>query len=159
MVWTNPDLEPLINRSKDLIKKFFNKTVTALIFVCTLQELSEEVIKEMNQDHRPLWEENYIRLIIPSLEGKYFHDKNEIWLIQSNGEKINVILHEMIHSFQQCRPNRENIIDFISFKLLNDSSFIKADVLHEWKEIEKDVGFKAILNNIQSNSDCEEFNS
>jgi len=157
MVWTNPDLEPIIKRSRDLIKEFFNETVTATIFVCTLQEMAEEVVKEMNQEHRSSWEQNYIRLVIPSLEGKYFNKKNEIWLVQHKGEKIHVVIHEMIHSFQVCRPNRENIIDYICYKLLNDSSFIKEGIINEWKEIEKNYGFKAILNNIRSNSDCEEF--
>ena len=157
LVWLNPILDPLILRTKIIIQQNFKKTITAKIYVCTLEELAEAVIDEMSNGKRPQWEQDYIKLVIPHLEGQYLQGKNEIWLVEGKGEIKHVILHEMIHSIQICQPNRENINDYICYRLLKDDGFIDQSIIIEWKEIEKTVGFKKILNRIITQGDCEEF--
>ena len=89
--------------------------------------------------------------------GKYFAGTNEIWVVEKIGENIDVLIHEMIHSIQVCKPNREGIVDYLTFKFTKNESWINSKIIEDWRKIEKMVGLQAIKEKIVKNEDCEEF--
>jgi hypothetical protein len=82
---------------------------------------------------------------------------HEIWLVQGRGENFPTLLHEMLHSIQKCTPNRENIVDFLVYKLTGQRDSILPEILADWIEIEKSIGLKNVKQRLISEGDCEEF--
>ena len=88
--------------------------------------------------------------------GKYFSQDDTIWLVQGKGVDLPTLVHEFLHSIQVCRPHRENIVEYLVYKLLKDCTLIDERKLNEWREIEKQVGWKGIKQRLVLEGDCED---
>ncbi|MFV2015223.1 MAG: hypothetical protein ACC656_07345 [Candidatus Heimdallarchaeota archaeon] len=157
MPWNNPYLNPIIEKAKKILKKHFQTELDTIIRVCSLEEMTEETLKEANQDRKTKTQIDRIISVLPVMRGKYFHFLNEIWVIEEKGENLLTIVHELLHSIQKCNPKRENINFFICYKLLNDDSRLTPSQLKDWLEIEKMVGFEKIKEQFLTSGHCEDF--
>jgi hypothetical protein len=145
----------LDSQGRALIKKEFGVQVTAEIRIGTSADLVPPIRKSFTERAPHLVSK--IESLIPDLDGIYLKDTHEIWIVQGRGENFQTILHEMLHSIQKCFPNRENIVDFLVYKLTGLSDSILPEVLTEWIEIEKSIGLKNVKTLLLSEGDCEEF--
>ena len=146
MPWTTDRLNLLIVQARKLLLKEFPDTIfSADVFICSQMEMINRTKEEIKK--------YYPSFII----GKYFSKENIIWLVEGKGDNLPTLLHELLHSIQKCSPNRENIVDFLVHKMLDNVDSIDQKVLNEWNEIEKAVGFKAIKERLRSEGDCEDF--
>ncbi len=145
----------LVSRGRILIEKVFGVQVTAEIRVGTSTDLIPPIRKSFTKRAPHLVPK--IESLIPDLDGIYLKDTHEIWIVQGRGENFQTVLHEMLHSIQNCTPNRENIVDFLVYTLVGLNDSILPEVLTEWNEIEKSVGLKSIQTRLLSKGDCEEF--
>jgi hypothetical protein len=157
MPWDNANLDSLIEKAKNILKKHFDDKFDTKIRVCTISEIQEETIKEAIMDGKSTIQLNRIKLVIPYLRGKYFHYLQEIWLVEEKGDFLFTIVHELLHSIQKCDPKRETINFFICYKILEDSSRLTDSELKDWLEIEKNVGFEKIKHRLLTPGHCEEF--
>ena len=158
MPWSSEELNSLIKKGRDIISNEFSIDSQVPIYNCSEDEMSTEIIKELETLNFSSKEiESIKKFQLPFIIGKYFRDRNEIWLVNPVGCNLSTLLHELIHSFQKCSPNRDNIADYIAFKFTGDTSHIIPENLKEWKEIERQVGFKRIKNQILVEKDCEDF--
>lgn len=157
MPWINPDLEPIIKKAKEILKVHFQFKFNITIRVCTLKEMTNETIKEALQNGKSETQINKMKLVLPLIKAKFFYFLNEIWLVDEKGETLFTIVHELLHSIQECSPKRENINFFICYKLLDDSSRLTSSQLKDWLEIEKTVGFEKIKERLLTLGHCEEF--
>lgn len=157
MPWENPANQHIIQQARKLIKKEFSIHISAQILVCSRSELIKKCLIELQEQNinKKLVEKEKRRLKF--IFGKYFKENNEIWLVEREGEVLDIVLHEFLHSIQECHTSKEGIVDYITFKLTNDLSWIDAYTLKNWLEIEKSVGYKNIKRKLISNEDCEEF--
>lgn len=96
-------------------------------------------------------------MISEESRGKHFFLKNEIWLIQQDGEQYEILVHELLHSIQRCSPDREGIVYYLTYKLTKNPAVIPVKKLQEWQEIEKSVGLKTIVKQLLLEKGCEEF--
>lgn len=157
MPWENPANQHIIKQARKLIKKEFNLNISAQILVCSRSELKKKCLVELQEQNidEKLIEKEKRRLNF--IFGKYFKENHEIWLVESDGEVLDIVLHESLHSIQECHTAREGIIDYITFKLTNDPFWIDAYTLKNWLEIEKSVGYKNIKRKLISKENCEDF--
>ena len=122
--------------------------------------MSQAVLEELEvHNYSTQMIEHIKEVYLHDVIGKYFSQKNEIWLLDGKGVNIEVLTHELLHSIQRCKPNRENIVDYITYKLTGLTNQILDDILQEWNEIEKSIGFKVIVKQLLIEKDCEEFDS
>ncbi len=145
-----------IDKAKQLIFEHFQLTIETEIYICTIEEMTNR----LNQIYAPkagtIFEK--IKPLIRYLDGKYFKEEQEIWLIEGRGENFPTIMHEMIHSIQKCNTiHREPIVHYLTFKLTGDKAGIYNTLIEDWKEIERINGFKRIKERLISEGDCEDF--
>ena len=145
----------LISKGNALIEEVFGVQVTAEIRIGTSTDLIPPIIKFFTERAPHLVPK--IESLISDLDGIYLKDTHEIWLVQGRGENFPTLLHEMLHSIQKCIPNRENIVDFLVYKLIGQKDSILPEILTEWIEIEKSIGLKNVKQRLISEGDCEEF--
>ena len=158
MPWTTPELEKLSEKAKKLLKKEFSREVTATIFLTNREEMTQRVIDELEEEG--CTKENIrilSKLFIPNLVGKYFRRTNEILVVTGIGENVETILHEYLHAIQKCEPNREGIVDYITYKITGNNNYIDTYDLKDWEEIERANTYKKIKNRLVREGDCEEF--
>lgn len=154
MPWTNDELDQLILKARKLILKEFPDIFTVQVYICTQLEMIQKIKKEIKRDEFKGEIKKYLaRFVI----GKYFAGDNVIWLVEEKGENLPTLIHELLHSIQKCAPHRENIVNYLVYKILNDPQTIEPRMLKDWNEIEKNVGFKVIKEKLLSEGDCEDF--
>lgn len=158
MPWQPEPFNSVIQEAKVFIFDNFKINTTANIFICSFNELEKTILKELkdtniNEEKIEHIKKIYIKRVI----GKYFSKTNEIWLLEGKGNNLEVLIHELLHSIQKCSPNRENIVDFLTYKITGLRTQIPNETLKEWLEIEKSYGFKKIKHQFLLEEDCEDF--
>ena len=73
-----------IDEAKQLIYEHFQIKINAEISICTIDEMTNR-LQQSYAPKTPVFEK--IRPLIPYLDGKYFKEDQEIWLIEGRGEK------------------------------------------------------------------------
>jgi hypothetical protein len=155
------DCKKLIEQAKEIIFTEFQIYPNAQTWICSLKEFQKYFIEvDLQYKYDPPTQQQILKQIVPQIEGKYWKKKNEIWLVQGRGEKLETIIHEFIHSIQLCRPNREHIVEFLTFKILQlrgkDIEYTDKRRL-EWEKICADVGFETLKKRLLFKGDCEDF--
>lgn len=145
MPWTTDRLESLISEARTLLLREFPDNFSASIYICSQAEMIDKTKEEMR--------ETLARFVI----GKYFAKENMIWLVEGNGVNLPTLIHELLHSIQKCSPHREQIVEYIVYKLLEHSCSIDQALLRDWEEIETSVGFDKIKERLLSEGDCEDY--
>ena len=156
MRYPSDQLLESIDRAKQLIFEHFQIDIKAEIFVCTIDEMTNR----LKQIYAPkaLNVFGKIEPLISYLDGKYFKEGQEIWLIEGRGENLPTIMHEILHSIQNCNADhREPIVHYLTFKLTGDKTGIYNSLIEDWREIERIHGLKQIKERLTSEGDCEDF--
>lgn len=157
MVWNNPDLSPLIIKAKNLVSSEFFIKPNIPIFICTVEEMKQGIQEELIQRQLPEEKKLFIEKQSHRVLGKFFKFKKEIWLVHKKGEDMDTLIHELLHSIQQCLPNRERIVFYLTYKLTKVEEAIPIKLKNEWMEIEHQEGHDSIKNRLLTNGDCEDF--
>lgn len=157
MTWYDPNLQPIIDQAKKMIEEYFSCQVTSKVFLCTLEELQNQMIDEFKDILKTALDKEVFQFTINNIEGRFIKNRNEIWLLSQRGENLDTLLHEYIHSIQQCTNHRENIVKFLTYKLTAKENVIETELLDEWLEIEKQEGLKKIKDQLLQPGDCEDF--
>lgn len=157
MTWYDPNLQPIIDQAKKMIEEYFLCHVTSNVFLCTLEELQNQMIDEFRATLITPLDREVFQYTIENIEGRFFKNRNQIWLVSQRGDNLVTLLHEYIHSIQQCTNHRENIVKFLTYKLTAKENVIEKELLDEWLEIEKQEGLERIMNQILQPGDCEDF--
>ncbi|MFV2016352.1 MAG: hypothetical protein ACC656_13045 [Candidatus Heimdallarchaeota archaeon] len=161
MPWLNSDFKNMVSKAKLMISTELNIPLENLItpvFTTTLGEIAQAVLVVLQHKNYGEAQIDYIESqLLPNVVGKYFSLKREIWVLQDKGENIETIVHELLHSVQKCSPNREGIVDYITFKITGVSSFMSSYHLANWQEIERTDSFEAIKDRLSNKGDCEDF--
>ena len=116
MTWYDPNLQPIIDQAKKMIEEYFSCQVTSKVFLCTLEELQNQMIDEFKDILKTALDKEVFQFTINNIEGRFIKNRNEIWLLSQRGENLDTLLHEYIHSIQQCTNHRENIVKFLTNK-------------------------------------------
>lgn len=156
MVWQDEQVNELVQKAKDILRELISKRIEAEVYICTFNELKSTLENEL-QETVSENELKYIMRRIEYIDGRYFKKKNEIWLVNDRGVNLDTILHELIHSIQECSENREGIVYYVTYKLTKNKEHINDYLLKDWEEIEKIHGMKKIISRILKEGDCEEF--
>lgn len=158
MPWKTETLNQLEAKVRTLIQEQFEIDFNVRIWVCDELEMENAVIDELKaQQISPQRIAYFKSNFIPFIIGKFFRQSNQILLIQGKGEIISVLLHEILHSIQRCAPHRENIVDYIVFRILHKRNEIAENIIHDWEELEKIHGFEKIKARLIHTGDCEDF--
>ena len=158
MPWISQEFDKLVQESKSLVKKEFpDITFDWPVFIASKDEMDIAIIKELkdlNYSKRQI--EDVVNYFLPYLIGKYFAQTNEIWVLQMKGENLDTIVHELLHSIQKCKPHRESIVNYLTFKITGEKNYINDNLRKDWEEIEKNTSYQRIKNKLLSEGDCEE---
>ena len=161
MPWQSDNLKILINKAIDLNFEFFKeidlKKITIPVFICTVNEMEEAVVEEALLQNKNRNSINRLKKLIPRMYGKYFDASKKIYVIEGKGERIETIIHEFLHSIQNCMSKREGIVRFLAFKITDNQKVITDFDLNDWQEIEKSVGLKTIKLQLLARKNCEDF--
>ena len=145
-----------IDKAKQLIFEYFQINIEADIVVCTIDEMTNHLNQIYSPKASPIFDK--VKPLIRYLDGKYFKEEQEIWLIEGRGENLPTIMHEMLHSIQKCNTNhREPIVHYLIFKLTGDKTGIYNALIEDWTEIDKIHGLKQIKERLISEGNCEDF--
>jgi len=120
---TSDQLLELVLQGRILIEKVFGVQVTAEIRVGTSTDLVPPIRKSFAERAPHLVSK--LESLISDLDGIYLKDTHEIWIVQGRGENFQTVLHEMLHSIQNCTPNRENIVDFLVYFFIRNLDMLK----------------------------------
>ena len=161
MPWQTQKLNEMVSTAKSLVAKSFNYPVSDLktqIYIAQKDELITEIISELkilnySKESITKIKNHYLSFVV----GKFFRFTNEIWLLHNKGENIDTIVHEFLHSIQKCKPNREGIVDYLTYKITGNLKYINFYDLSDWQEIEKSVSFQKIQKRLISDGDCQDF--
>jgi hypothetical protein len=161
MPWKTNEFTKLVKEAKSLVASEFNIPITELdcpVYITGQEELQQAILDELELLH---YSKNAIQKIkvhfLSHVIGKYFRLNDEIWVLQGKGNNIDTIVHELLHSIQRCEPNREGIVDFLTYMITGNSQYIDTFELEEWQEIEKMVTYHQIKMKLTSEGDCEDF--
>ena len=160
MTWSDPSFIPTVTHAKSIIEESFGKSSNATILFCSLAELQVAVNQEYKDKNLSPFQQQLLQHNLERIEGRFFSSTNEIWLVDGKGTNFETLIHELLHSIQQCNPHRENIVQFLTFRIVNDPNnhdIIEPATLRDWLEIEKQKGFDHIKKRIIFPGDCEEF--
>lgn len=158
MPWTTAGLNALANEAKTLVRTYYpNEELTAVVMVATAEEIIEESIVEKKKEGRSESEIRRIQRLRSLIDGKYFKYRHEIWVVRGKGERLGTLVHEFLHSIQKCSPNRERIVEYLTYKLTEDPQELLLARMEEWLEIERSIGLRSIINQLLKERDCEEF--
>ena len=157
MTWYDPNLQPIIDQAKKMIEEYFSCQVTSKVFLCTLEELQNQMIDEFKDILKTALDKEVFQFTINNIEGRFIKNRNEIWLVSQRGENLDTQLNEYIHSIQQCTNHREDIVKFLTYKLTAKENVIETELLDEWLEIENQEGLKKIKDQLLQSGDCEDF--
>lgn len=161
MPWTTTELETLAAKAKVLVIdefKDFSSLKDCPVFIASAEEMQDAILEELVQlnyskEAIKKIQDYYLKFVI----GKYFKLTSEIWLLHGKGDNMITIVHELLHSIQQCEPNREGIVDFLTYKITTESQYIDNYELADWQEIEETHSYKKIKTRLVSKGDCEDF--
>ena len=158
MPWQPEPFNSVIKEAKVLIFDHFKINTSANIFICSFSELEKAILKELKDTNITEEKIEHIKKIhIKRVIGKYFSKTNDIWLLEGKGNNIEVLMHELLHSIQKCSPNREKIVDYLTYKITGLRTQIPNEIFKEWREIEKNYGYKKIKTPFLLQKDCEDF--
>ena len=158
MPWHSKDILLITEKGRNLIHAGFGIRPNSNIFVCTEQEIYQATLNELISNQYPEYKIEFLKkYYLPDIIGKYFAQTNEIWLVDGKGTNLPSVIHELIHSIQKCFPHREDIVEYLTYKILNGDSPIERSILTEWDEIESEHGLSIIKKQILLDSDCEDF--
>nr|MDO8087194.1 hypothetical protein [Candidatus Sigynarchaeum springense] len=158
MPWSSDKLNTKIEQSRKKISSFLGTRPEAPVFLCTQAELIARVKDELLSGGTPEDKITFLeKHIFPLLLGKYFKKTAEVWLVEGKGDSDSILVHELLHSIQTCSPKRENICDYLTYRITNDQTIMDEKLLSEWKEIERAHGLKGIKARFLSPGDCEDF--
>lgn len=157
MPWQPEPFNDIIKKGRDLINNNFNIIPSPIIYVCSYEEMKESVLEELRSREFSEHKINQIKkYYLHKIAGKFFKKTNQIWLLVGKGDNLETLVHELLHSIQKCEPNREKIVDYMTYKLTGISTNILVDIIKEWKEIENSYGIKKIKQQILLKKNCEE---
>lgn len=157
MSLTSDQFLKLVTEAKHLIFQEFKIQANANVELCTQDELVNRILADAQERNLSAAELQQISPLLPFLCGKYFKHSNTAWVVHGKGDNLAVIGHELLHSLQVCNPRRENIADYITFRLTNEAKFIDPSIKREWEEIERVYGWEKIKQRILIQGDCEDF--
>lgn len=158
MPWITSNFEEQVAQAKKRLRKEFPLDFKASISLTNKEEMTLRVLENLNEDGYSVEKIEILRKrFVPTIVGKYFKKENEILILSEEGENEDTIIHEYLHEIQICEPNREGIVDYITFKLTGNMNYIDQYTLDNWQELEKIHGFKKIKERLLSVGDCEEF--
>ena len=158
MPWSNHNLEEIIKEAKKKINDLITEVeITAITLVANAIEMKKEILTEGKLLKLPEKEMEDRIFLSEFTVGKYFKLKNEIWLVEGKGENSTTIIHEYLHSIQKCEPNREKIVEYITYKITGEEKGLSNAFIKEWEEIEKKEGYQKIINRLVNEGDCEDF--
>nr|MDO8116854.1 hypothetical protein [Candidatus Sigynarchaeota archaeon] len=158
MPWSNDKFNSRIEQGRKKIKSFLNVQPGAPVFLCTLDELITRVRNELLSGGTSMEQVLFLEHnIFPFLLGKYFKKTREIWLVEGQDGLDSTLVHELLHSVQTCSPKRENICDYLTYRITNDPTVMARRLLSEWTEIERTCGLAAIKARFLGEGNCEDF--
>lgn len=157
MPWTTGALLSLRKELEIFVERKFAVKPNCPVILCTLEEMTERIWREPFFGHLPADERENLRVQLPYLFGKYFRNEHEIWVVDGKGNNKTIMFHELLHSIQQCEPNREGIVDYITWYYFKDSTVIDPYSLGDWREIDRTVGLSQIKRRLLTKGDCEDF--
>lgn len=157
MPWTTDSVTQLKTDLETLIENEFGINPNTPVFLCTKEELIARIVTEHFFLQLPKEEQQNVKSRLEFVLGIYFADTHEIWVVHGESDNREVIFHELLHAIQKCDSHRENIVDYLSWRYLKVHESIEAQILQEWQEIERSVGFHALRERFLTVGDCEEF--
>ncbi|HME50905.1 MAG TPA: hypothetical protein VKM55_01685 [Candidatus Lokiarchaeia archaeon] len=158
MPWSNDKFQSKIEHYRANIEAFLGIMPDALVFLCTRDEMTARVKTELLQRGTSADKLAFLEMHVFSLLlGKYFASKNEIWLIEGKGDIDAILVHELLHSVQKCNPKRENICDYLTYRITNDPTIMEEKLRSEWAEIERVHGLDQIKSRFLADGNCEDF--
>lgn len=156
MPWSTAELLTLKEELEKFIEREFGVRPTCPVLLCTSEEMVERIRREPFFLHLPVDEQKILKIVLPHIFGKYFRKEHEIWIVDGKGDNKAVIFHELLHSIQQCEPNRESIVDYLTWYFFKDTTMIDPYTLEDWREIERTVNFSQIRQRVLTKGNCEE---
>lgn len=157
MPWQTSKLSNIEKKARSLIYEFIDIQIDIPVYISTEEEMIEAVLFEQLKLNRKKNEIEKIKYDLNFILGKFFSNKQEIWVVDGRGINLDVIIHELLHSIQKCLSKREHIVDYITFKITKNKEYIDELILKDWLEIEESVGFKKIIKSLVTIGDCEVF--
>ncbi len=157
MPWTSHKIDQIARKLATLIYQEFKITPSCPAFLCTRKELQQRIHQHEYYQRLQEQERKYFDYTLLYICGKYFSSTQEIWIVDECSNKQEILFHELLHSIQKCSPNREKIVSYLSWKILQDPTAIEEEIQHEWEEIEQQYGLAKIKQRLITEGDCEEF--
>ena len=158
MPWTTPDFEAHVAIAKKRLQKEFPIDFKASISLTNKEELTRRILEDLRDRGYSVEQIEFLKeRFVPNIVGKYFKKENEILVLSEEGLNEDTIIHEYLHEIQNCEPNREGIVNYITYKITGKKNYIDQYTLDNWKELEKVNGFKKIKERLVTTGDCEEF--
>ena len=125
MPWLPENFIETISEAKERISNNFEVIPSASVFLCSFDEFSNAVLEELKDRNFSKEQiETIKRIYLNQIIGKYFYKTNEVWLLEGKGDNLETLVHELLHSIQKCEPNREKIVDYLTYKLTGLSTQI-----------------------------------
>lgn len=157
MSLTSNSFLTLVTEARQLILREFGINTSAKVELCTELELAEIILDDAQRRKLSNQEIQHIKQLLPFLYGKYFLHSHTAYVILGRGDNLAIIVHELLHSIQVCSPNREDIVDYISYKLTNEAKFIDPALKREWEELERIYTWEKIKHRLLIAGNCEDF--
>ena len=158
MPWRDDSIVDIVSKAYALIEKEFSITPQVDVYLCSRDELILAVLEELQLSLKSSESIQYAKeYLLPSIIGKFFKLNQQIWLVDGYGNNIDTLLHEILHSIQECSGSREPITDFITFRLTGNRNYISDYDLENWLEIEHKNGWNQIKRSFRTPGDCEDF--
>ena len=157
MPWTTRVLLSLSKELEIFIEQEFAVKPNCAVLLCTSEEMIERIQRDPFFRSLTAEERENLNIQLPYIFGKYFRNEHEIWVVDGKGNNKAIMFHELLHSIQQCEPNRENIVEYLTWHYIKDSTVIDPYTLEDWREIERTVGLPKIKRRLLTKGDCEDF--
>ena len=159
MSLTSKTFLELVTQARQLITQEFNIETTARMECCTEKEITDIIVRDAQDRNLSNATIQSMLRKIPFLHGIYFRHTNTAYVIFGKGNNLPIITHELMHSIQVCSPHRDDILDYISYKLTDDTRFIDPVLKREWEERERIYTWQRIKTRILREGDCEDFDN
>ena len=157
MPWSNDKLRSKIEQSRTSIEAFLGIVPDAVVYLCTRDEMTARVKAELLQRGTSTSKVAFLETHVFSLLlGKFFASTNEVWLIEGKGATDAILVHELLHSVQKCYPKRENICDYLTYRITNDTTIMEGKLRTEWAEIERVHSIDQIKSRFLADGNCED---
>lgn len=159
MSLTSKTFLKLVTQARQLITQEFNIETIASVECGTEKEIMDIIVRDAQE--RNLSNATILSMLrkIPFLYGIYFKHSSSAYVIFGKGNNLPIITHELLHSIQVCNPHRDDILDYISYKLTDDVRFIDPVLKREWGDRERIYTWKRIKARILRDGDCDDFDN